>query len=63
MRLLCLQGQNCTCPSIVHAAGVHFPSGAASHFGIFFTAGAKVRVYTNRCFEYDAEMTARTAHG
>ena len=34
---------DCTCPSIVHAAGVHFPSSAASHFGVSITAGA------NRC--------------
>ena len=44
-RLLCLLRQVCTCPSIVHATGVHFPSGAASHFGVSLTAWAKTCLY------------------
>ena len=63
MRMLCLQGQDCTCPPIVPATGVRFPSGVASHFGISVTAGWLIRVHDNRCFEYEAGMTVCTARG
>ena len=41
MHLLGLQGQDCTCMLIVHAADVRFPSrsGVASHFRVSFTGG------------------------
>ena len=66
--MLRLQGQDCTCrlragPSTTPATGVQIPSGAAFHFDIFPSRLELIRVHDNRCFEPDAEMTVRTAHG
>ena len=55
MHLLCLLGQDCLCPLIAHAASVHFPSVAASHFGVSLTAGAETCLSLfDRCFKYDS---------
>ena len=70
MRMLSLQGQDCTRRlhaglSTAQATGVQIPSGAAFHFDIilFPSRLELIRVPDNRCFEHDAEMTVRTARG
>ena len=68
MRMLRLQGQDCThrlhaSPLTAQATGVQIPSGAAFHFDIFPSRLELIRVHDNRCFKHDAEMTVRTARG
>ena len=47
---------------IVHAVGVRF-LGVRLLTLVFLSRLEPIRIYANRCFEYDAEMTVRKAHG